>query len=926
MIGQTISQYQITAKLGAGGMGEVYLATDSKLDRQVALKFLPQELAHNTEAGARILREARAAAKLSHPNVVTIYDVSENDGRTYIVMERVPGRTLRELIDTAQLPGDRTLDLFGQILEGLGAAHAQGIVHRDIKPTNIVVSDTWKAKILDFGLARTTDDGNLTQEGAVVGTTNYMSPEQASAQTADARSDLFTAGVILYEMLTGVCPFARGYTPSTLYAICHEPADPLSQHSPDLPPGYQAVIDKALAKDRGDRYQTAADILKDLKRLMSGGDVTPAPSQLSTVAPPRPKVPSLAVLYLQNLGNTDDEHLSHGITEDLIVDLSRLDGIRVAPMRKIMRFKDSDDDIDEIARKLKAELVLDGSIHRSESSIRVSAQLIDAMTEEIIWSNRWTEPLERVPHIKSALADGIAIALSLSSSSVAEKGVGVPETVNPQAYELYLRAKFLFEHKKSAADVEAALGLYRKALSLDPDSLAAHAGVINILLYQSELDQAATELNAVEKRIESVKDEFGLAELKILRGDLHFRRAEYPASEQHLQEAITLAQKLESPNTELRAVELLVEVAQNRAQLDKGLSLAERMMELADKLQDQTAMAASLLARSIMYFRRGNTDRALADAESALQLARRSGNLEQEAHALKSAGSCLQARGRSEEASPYSERAYDLYEQLGDRRRAAVVLQNMAIRVASSGRYRDALTMAKRCVTLFQDVAYDAGLAFALHSVSAYLWKLGEYEESARAAQEGLDIAKRVDLPVMTSYCNYLIGLNSQDRKNYEDAENHYSECIAIAREAGLSKEICDGFVGMATLHYRKREFDKCEHWTKTLLQHADKSGHKLYQSTGAAMTAALDIRNGRVESGVAALRELCRTFETSDESEADPHILLGECLIEHGLSEQDRTEGHDILQAELAKARSTESIPDVEWIEEILSRNQQSA
>ena len=334
-------------------------------------------------------------------------------------------------------------------------------------------------------------------------------------------------------------------------------------------------------------------------------------------------------------------------------------------------------------------------------------------------------------------------------------------------------------------------------------------------------------------------------------------------------------------------------------------------------------MAASLLARSIIYFRRGNTDRALADAESALQLARRSGNLEQEAHALKSAGSCLQARGRSEEASPYSERAYDLYEQLGDQRRAAVVLQNMAIRVASSGRYRDALTMAKRCVTLFQDVAYDAGLAFALHSVSAYLWKLGEYEESARAAQEGLNIAKRVDLPVMTSYCHFLIGLNSQSRQDYGAAEAHYSECIAIAREAGLSKEICDGFVGMATLHYRKREFDKCEHWTKTLLQHADKSGHSTYQFNGAVFTAALEIKNGHVESGVVALRELCRTFETSDESEADPRILLGECLIEHGLSEPDRTEGHDILQTELAKARSTESIPDVEWIEEILSRNQ---
>jgi len=236
MIGQKISQYEVTAKLGAGGMGEVYLATDTKLDRQVALKFLPEELAHDAEASARILREAKAAARLNHPNIVTIHDVGEHEGQPFIVMERASGRTLRELIDTAQLPGDRTLDLYGQILEGLGAAHVEGIVHRDMKPANIVVSDTWKAKILDFGLARSAEDGNLTQEGAIVGTTNYMSPEQANAQPVDARADLFTSGVILYEMLTGVCPFASGYTPSTLYAICHEAADPLSQYCPDLPP------------------------------------------------------------------------------------------------------------------------------------------------------------------------------------------------------------------------------------------------------------------------------------------------------------------------------------------------------------------------------------------------------------------------------------------------------------------------------------------------------------------------------------------------------------------------------------------------------------------------------------------------------------------------------------------------------------------
>lgn len=507
MVGQTVSHYEITEKIGEGGMGVVYKARDTKLDRTVALKFLPAEHTANEESIRRFIREAKAASSLDHPNICTIHEINETtEGQLFIVMPAYAGETLSEKIARGPMHVDEILDIAVQIAAGLQIAHEEGIVHRDIKSSNIFVTQRGQVKIMDFGLAHKSEPVPPTRKTTTVGSIPYISPEQARFDSLDRRTDIWSFGVVLYEMITGRRPFMSKYSEELVFMILSEEPEPVSNFRSEVPMGLERIVMKAIKKDRETRYQTIGELLQDLKKLIESvrnseyenrhlymyGGLTAVViivviALLNFIPQNHQLIRSIAVLPLENLSNdTEQDYYVEAITEQITTELARLPGLNVLSRSSVMQYKSNRARPRDVSRDLGVDALVSGSVWIVNGHLRVTIYLIDGKSEAHIWTKDYTRSLENILNLQKDVARAIAGEIRIQLSDEEEKYFKEIREIDPEAQHAYLHGIYyrtLFAQggdSFTGENIQKSIKSFQKAIEIEPDWAEAYAKLAGV--------------------------------------------------------------------------------------------------------------------------------------------------------------------------------------------------------------------------------------------------------------------------------------------------------------------------------------------------------------------------------------------------------------------------------------------------------------
>jgi serine/threonine protein kinase/tetratricopeptide (TPR) repeat protein len=557
MIGRTISHYKILEHLGGGGMGVVYKAEDTHLKRTVALKFLPAAFSLDPDAKARFKNEAEAASSLDHPNICNVHDIDETaDGQIFICMACYEGQTLKKRIEEGPLPLSDAIDIALQVARGLQAAHEAGMVHRDVKPANIMVTAKGEAKILDFGVAKLAGRAVLTKTGSTVGTAAYASPEQARGEEVDRRSDIFSLGVVLYEMITGHRPFRGEHEAAITYSLMNETPEPLAKYKADVPQELQRVIDKSLGKQREDRYQHIDEMLVDLRNAQqespsateSKGRKRSLPlligAGIAFVAllvmayiflipkPARPPDRSVAVLPFQNLSaGGPHAYFAAGLHDELLTQLSKVGALKVISRTSVMGYEGTKTPLRQIAQELGVGRVVEGSVQVVGDRLRVNVQLIDAATDAHLWAERYDRTLDDAFAIQSEVAERIVAAVGGALTNTEQSSLTAAPTASAEAYRLYMQGReYSLRPGYLRKDVEFAQQFYEQALILDPSFALAHAALSQVhgKMYWYRFDpssaRAARQREEAEAALRLAPD---LPQVHIAMGVVYYYRRDW---------------------------------------------------------------------------------------------------------------------------------------------------------------------------------------------------------------------------------------------------------------------------------------------------------------------------------------------------------------------------------------------------------------
>ena len=590
--GSRIAQYQILEKLGSGGMGVVYKAQDTRLGRIVALKFLPQHLTLDDEAKARFTREAKTASALDHPNICTIFEIGEHEGRMFIAMAYYEGETLQDAIKKGAIPVEKAIEFIIQMADGLSQSHEKGIVHRDVKPANVILTIHGTVKLLDFGLAKVVEQTQLTKEGATPGTIAYMSPEQARGEQIDSRTDLWALGAVLYEMLTGERPFRGVYDQAIIYGILNQDPPLITDTHPDVSSELVHIVARLLSKKADERYQTAEELLTDLKSLREGDSSSGMQSEsasqeshlrskelprtdsfkmwkpvaigvvlLSLVAAmwifwqwdreavspggaAASTTQSIAVLPFETIGQPNATPFSDGIHGDVLTRLSDVSNLRVISRTSVRQYRNTEKTILEIGRELGVSWLLEGDVQEAGTQVRVNVRLVDTRNDRQVWADNYQEELtaENIFHIQTEITKKIVRALEIQLTPEENQRIEQIPTDNLVAYRLYVQGHVLL-NDRTEQGMRRAADVFQRAIDEDPGYALAWVGRADALtlLYNYRFEKSADILDLAEQAIqEALKIDPKLPEVHASLGLMYGSRHDGPMAKQHLTTAVKL--------------------------------------------------------------------------------------------------------------------------------------------------------------------------------------------------------------------------------------------------------------------------------------------------------------------------------------------------------------------------------------------------